>query len=471
MKKHLILTLAALGLLFATGMGFAHGFDSMSVQMGMTTSLATLVSPLLSNLGLGLASMPVMVRADDPLTLLTKELGEATAALKKEQDGLKTAHSEVMAALEKGEKLSKENAENIDKAISKANEASTNVLELSQKMDDQLKKALETPRGPLSLRGEIVKSLEGENKDRYGQFLKGDVRSLRITLKEITSADISTGVKREPFIDSLVSLERQPLRIRNLLTNVPVQSDAVKYGKQTLRTNAARIVAEGTAKPYSNYKWEDATATIETIAHLAKITLQALADAPRLAAEIEAEMRFGLAMAEEWEILNGDGTAGHLSGLIENSTAYAVPAGMDTTGILSPVDRLRVAMLQIHLAYAIPDGHVLNPINVAEIDLQRRDPDNGGGYLYSRPDGDTGTARLWRLPVVESPSMTVNEFLTGAFKYSAHLYDRQGATVAISTENDDDFEKNKATMRCESRIGLGVRRPYGLVSGPLKSGS
>jgi HK97 family phage major capsid protein len=144
---------------------------------------------------------------------------------------------------------------------------------------------------------------------------------------------------------------------------------------------------------------------------------------------------------------------------------------MDTSGILTPVDRLRVAMLQIHLAYAIPDGHVLNPINVAEIDLQRRDPDNGGGYLYSRPDGDTGVARLWRLPVVESPSMTVNEFLTGAFKYSVHLYDRQGVTVAISTENDDDFETNKATMRCESRIGLGVRRPYGLVSGSLKSGS
>ena len=67
--------------------------------------------------------------------------------------------------------------------------------------------------------------------------------------------------------------------------------------------------------------------------------------------------------------------------------------------------------------------------------------------------------------------MVVNEFLTGAFKYSAHLYVRQGATVAISTENDDDFETNKATMRCESRIGLGVRRPYGLVAGNLKGGS
>lgn len=407
---------------------------------------------------------------EEKLSGLTKSLGDATSKLEKQQTDLKEAHREVMDALSKAEKLNSEKQDNIDKALAKANETATTVIELGQKIDD-LKKTAEAPRQSASLRGEVLKSLNGENKERYGQFLKGDSRSIRLVLKEITSTDVSTGMKREDYIDSLVSLERQPLRIRNLLTVIPVQTDAVKYGKQTLRDNKARIVAEGTSKPYSNYKWENATATVETMAHLAKMTLQALADAPRLAAEIESEMRYGLALVEEDELLNGDGTTGHLSGLIQNSTAYAVPVGMETSGILTPLDRLRVAMLQIHLAYAVPDAHVLNPINVAEIDLMRRDTDGNGGYLFSRPDGDTGTARIWRLPVVESPSIDVNRFLTGAFRYSAHLYDRMGVTVAISTENDDDFETNKATMRVESRVGLGVRRSYGLVSGPLKSGS
>ena len=412
-----------------------------------------------------------MDKIEEKLEGLTKDLGEATKKLTKQQDDLKDAHKEVMGALEKAEKLAKDKQDNIDQAISKANETASVVTELSQKIDDLKKSALEGARGPLTVRGEVLKSLEGESKDRYELLKKGEARNIKIVMKDITSADVSTGMKREPYIDSLVSLERRPLRIRDLLTIVPVLSDAVKYGKQTLRDNQARIVAEGTSKPYSNYKWEDATATIETIAHLAKLTLQALADAPRLAAEVESELRFGLALAEEAEILNGDGSSGHLSGLMDNATAYAVPAGMETGNILTPIDRLRVAMLQIHLAYAVPDGHVLNPINVAEIDLIRRDPDKGGGYLFGLPDGETGTKRLWRLPVVESPSMVVNEFLTGAFKYSAHLYDRQGVSVAISTENDDDFEKSLATMRCESRIGIGVRRPYGLVAGNLKGGS
>lgn len=67
--------------------------------------------------------------------------------------------------------------------------------------------------------------------------------------------------------------------------------------------------------------------------------------------------------------------------------------------------------------------------------------------------------------------MDSNAFLVGAFKYAVNLYRRMGATVAISTENDDDFEKNLATMRCESRLAVAVRRPYAVVKGAFNAGS
>ena len=410
-----------------------------------------------------------MADNNETLESLTKELGQATAKLTKQQEELKDAHREVMKSIEDATKLDKEQRQNIDAAISKANETAQIVGELSQKMDEVKKSVVERGERP-TVRSAIMKELAGDAKQKYELLKSRDSNSMRLVLKAITTSDVSTGMKTEAYIDSLVGLERQPLRIKDLLTIIPVTSDSVKYGKQTLRDNKAKIVAETAQKPYSNYKWEAATATIETMAHLTKMTLQAVADAPRLAAEVESEMRYGLALIEEDEILNGDGTSGHLSGLIENSTAYAVPAGMATSNILTPLDRLRVAILQVHLAYAVPDAHVLNAVNMAEIDLMRRDPDQGGGYLFGNPNTQTGVATLWRLPVVESQSMTVGQFLTGAFRYSAHLYDRQMTTVQISTENDTDFELNLATMRCESRIGLGVRRSYGLVSGAL-SGS
>lgn len=404
---------------------------------------------------------------EEQLEGVVKELGEVKATLTKQQTELKTAHTEVMQAVQKGLPLAKEAQDNIDKALTKANETGAAVQELAQKMDGlqkSLKDGLSANKGPITMRQALQKSLEEDHKGKNELLAKREIRSLRLVLKDIDSAAIA-GIRPNPYQDTLVGMERQPLRVRNLLNVVPITTDSVRYGQQTVRTNNAAIVAEKGQKPYSNYAWGNRTATVEVIAHLAKLTLQAIADAPRLVAEIEAEMRFGLALAEEDELLNGDGTTGHLDGLIANATPYSPPAGMTMTNVLSPVDKLRIAILQIHLAYAAPDAHVMHPIDIANIELLRRDPDKGGGYLFGNPDSADGILRLWRLPVVESPSMDVGEFLTGAFKYAASLYQREGVTALISTENENDFELNLATMRVEERLGLAVKRPYALVHG------
>lgn len=409
----------------------------------------------------------------EELTGLAKELKDGVGNLRKQQEQLAGAQQLVLNAVEKGFKLDKETQDNIDAAITKANDQSQLINEVQQKIDDIKKSINEGAKNQplLTVRGQIEKMLGNDTGKATLEKMQSR-ESRNMVLKDvIDSGSVSTGMKREPYIDSLVSLERPALTILSLLNTVPIQTDSVKYGKQNLRTNNAAIVPEGTTKPYSEYGWTNATALVELIAHLAKMSLQALWDAPRLAAEVESEMRFGLALKEEWEVLNGDGTSGHLSGILQNATPYAVPAGMNTSGILTKLDMLRVAILQVHLANARADGMVLNPIDMAEIDLMRRDPDNGGGYLFSAPDENTGVTRLWRLPVVESASMDSNAFLVGAFKYAVNLYRRMGATVAISTENDDDFEKNLATMRCESRLAVAVRRPYAVVKGAFNAGS
>ena len=409
---------------------------------------------------------------DEELKQVVKELGEVKGSLTKQQTELKEAHRQVMDAVTKGLPLDKDSKENIDKALTKANETGAAVQELAQKMDDMQKSVKEglSHKGPVTLRDSIMKAAEG-SKESLEKLSKRDGRSsLRLVMKDIDSTAVA-GMRPNPMIDTMVNLERQPLRVRNLLNIVPVMTDSIRYGRQSVRTNAAAIVAEKAAKPYSTYAWVNETATVEVIAHLSKMTLQAIADVPRLVGEIEGEMRFGLALAEEDELLNGDGTTGHLDGLLENATPYAVPAGVITGNILGPVDRLRIAILQVHLAYAAPDAHVLHPIDITNIELTRRDPDKGGGYLFGNPDSADGILRLWRLPVVESNSMVVGNFLSGAFKYSATLYQREGVTALISTENEDDFEKNLATMRVEERLGLAVKRPYGLVHGVFTAGS
>jgi HK97 family phage major capsid protein len=118
---------------------------------------------------------------------------------------------------------------------------------------------------------------------------------------------------------------QRTLTIRDLLTVVPTNSGSVDYAKQTTRTNNAAVVAEGAAKPTSAYVWTIVNAPVRVIAHLAKLTRQAIDDVKQLQGEVEQEMRYGLGIAEETELLTGDGTGQHLSGLITNATAFSAP--------------------------------------------------------------------------------------------------------------------------------------------------
>jgi HK97 family phage major capsid protein len=406
----------------------------------------------------------------DEIKEITKSLGEAKASLEKQQTELKDAHKLAMKAVEDVKSLTVAEKANIDQALTKANETGGQVKELAQKLDDALKLIKEAPTGPVTMRMQLQKSVEAQ-KDAYDRIIKREgAGKLKLTTKAINDMAASVTLLPNRYsVDSTVSLTQQPLRVRDLLTIVPITTDSVRYAVQNVRNNQAKIVAEAAAKPYSNYAWTEATANVEVIAHLSKLTLQAIADVPRLVAEVEQEMRYGLALFEEQELLNGDGTTGHLSGLMHNATAYAVPAGVDSSLVLNQIDRLRIAQLQLQLAYAVPSGQILNPVDVANIDLIRRDPDRSGGYLFGNPNSPSAINRLWGVPTVESPSMGVGNFLMGDFGLAASLYQRESVSALISTENADDFEKNLATMRVEERLGLAVRRTWALVKGLVGS--
>jgi HK97 family phage major capsid protein len=131
------------------------------------------------------------------------------------------------------------------------------------------------------------------------------------------------------------------------------------------------------------------------------------------------------------------------------------------------IDKLRLAMLQVELAYAQTTGIVLNPISWANIELLK---DTQNRYLFANPQNTT-TGRLWGRDVVSTQAMTVGRFLVGDFAMHAQVFDRQDANVAISFENKDNFERNMATIRVEERLALAIYRPEAFVKGTLESAS
>jgi len=278
----------------------------------------------------------------------------------------------------------------------------------------------------------------------------------------------TTGVQELQRLPGLTGLPKQALRIRDLLKVTPISTNSFDYVKQATRVNAASPQIESTTKAESTYTWTSASGTVKTIAHFTNVSRQALDDVKWLRSEIDGELMYGLKLKEESEILAGDGLGQHLSGLITQATAYA---GTYNVASDTRVDRLRWALLEARLAGLNtfgPDGFVLHPVDMARIEHIKDEyggAANTGKYIIGDPISGTMVKTLWGMPVVESDSISVGQFLVGAFASGAELVDRMQATVLISFEHGTNFTDNNATILCEERIGLAVRRPGAFIQG------
>lgn len=284
-------------------------------------------------------------------------------------------------------------------------------------------------------------------------------------LKAITSLPASAGPGIFPHTQpGIIEEPLRPLTIRSLLDQGTTSSNLIEWIKELLFTNAADVVSEGAQKPESNITYEREDVPVRTIAHWIHATRQVLADFPQLMTLINGRLSYGLKIVEENQILLGDGTGENILGLIPQATAY--DTGLNRAND-TMIDIIRHAILQVRLAFYPASGIVLTPTDWHNIELTK---DNENRYLMAQPQGIL-PPMLWGRPVVESDGMPDDQFLVGAFRLAATLFDREQATIAVSTEDRDNFIKNMVTILCEERIALAVARPAAFVHGSFPAGS
>lgn len=391
---------------------------------------------------------------------LTRELTTKVGEVKSLSSDMKEMHTEFKSKLEKGELLSPELKAAIDKAIggyNTTNESITAIKGMVTELEQKLSAERKSSEPEMTSWGKQFVESTGYKSAADG---RGSRRgSISAEVKSVTST-AAGGLIRSLRETDIVNLVRERRVVRDLLNTVAINTSSVDYAIQTTRTNNAAPVAEAAAKPYSDFAWSSATVVVRTLAHLAKITRQAMDDAPRLMGEIDAEMRYGLGYVEERQFLYGAGTGQNLHGIMPQATAFASPGAL-TVPFASRIDVLRLAMLQAAIALLPADGIVLNDIDWAAIELTKTED---GAYLFANPQG-TVTPRMWNLPVINTPAMDADDFLVGGFRMGATVYDRMAVEVLVSTENADDFEKNLATMRAEERVAIAVKRPGAFIKG------
>jgi HK97 family phage major capsid protein len=302
--------------------------------------------------------------------------------------------------------------------------------------------------------------------EQWKEFAKraGSLRCsmMPFKVKNITTVTGGAGAFPE-FLPTPVIPPFQPLTIRDLLDHGTTESNLIEWVKETLFTNAAAPVSEGALKPQSDITYDRVSIPVRTLAHWIKASKQILADFKQLMTLIDGRMRFGLKLVEEREILYGDGTGDHLFGLIPQATAYsgAYHRATDTR-----IDVIRHAMLQVNLAFYPATGICMSPHDWHDLEITK---DSLGRYMIANPTQST-PGMLWGLPVAQAYSMAPGEFLVGAMKLCATLFDREDAQLLVSNEDQDNFVRNLVTVLEEERIALAVSRPQALIHGFIPSG-
>ncbi len=385
------------------------------------------------------------------------QVKEINAALKGIGDQIKSQAEATEKQIKASGTMSEETRAKVDELLIKQGELNARLGEAEQKLVNA-SRGQQHQEEPQKSVGALVIESE-EMKDMNSSF-RGS-RRVSVPRAAITTATGGSLVAPQR-LDTIAAPPPRRLTIRDLVAPGTTESNSIEYIRETGFTNNARTVAENTAKPYSDLTFALATANVRTIAHLFKASRQMLDDAKALKSYIDGRARYGLMMAEEAQLLYGSGTGANLQGLMTVAQLYAAPTGVTVVGE-QRIDRLRLALLQAELAEFPSDGIVLNPIDWAAIELTK---DGEGRYIIGQPQDGT-TPRLWNRPVVSTQAMTQDDFLVGAFKLGAQIYDRMEIEVLISTENDKDFENNMATIRAEERLAFAIYREEAFVTGPL----
>jgi HK97 family phage major capsid protein len=272
-----------------------------------------------------------------------------------------------------------------------------------------------------------------------------------------------------PYRVGVIPQHFPPLVMRDVVPVIPLDgTNAVEYVRENWLLQADYQVNEGDKKSQSGVTYTDYTAAVRTIAHFVKVSRQMATDVPFIMTTIEQRLGLGCALKEDKEILFGDNTAGHLWGLMPQATPLASIWTMPATGnTFNSLDEINIAETHIELQFYMPNAIILNPTDEAKMEMLKT---TFGSYvLNDRSPREDGIMRLWGLPVVTTPNMTVGSFLVGAFPGQCALFDRETVTVEIAFQNEDDFVRNLITLRAEERVAFAVFVPTAFVAGPFQT--
>ncbi|MEW1820462.1 phage major capsid protein [Arthrobacter sp. NPDC080031] len=194
-------------------------------------------------------------------------------------------------------------------------------------------------------------------------------------------------------------------------------------------------------------------ATAQKVGIFSSVTDELTKDFGDFISYLQSELVRLIIDTENYQLLNGNGTAPNLKGLLQTpgllTRAKGSEASIDTI-------ELAVADLRNGPSYCEPDVIVLHPNDWS---LIRRTKATGtGNYLLGNP-GDSPVSDIWGIQVVTTTQIPQGTGLLMNTELIGVAYVREGVTISMSNSNNADFTSGKVAVRADERLALAVARP------------
>lgn len=275
------------------------------------------------------------------------------------------------------------------------------------------------------------------------------------------------------YLPGIVDIRYAPLSVAQLFAQGATTSPIVSYVKEATETQGAAATVEKARKGQADATFARVNEQVGKVTAFFKITDEMMQDVAQAESFLSNRLIAQVGREEEDESLNGGGYPSLAGILGRTGKQAAISAG--TTGTLANPMLLAEAIhrqrtLIRTTAFVEPDAVVVNPLDWEYLELAK---DGNSQYFSGGPfsgsygnGGYSNVAALWGLKVVQSPRIAAGTCLVGGFQEGGQFFRRQGITVEMANQNEDDFVNNLITVRAESRSALAIYRPgaFGTVT-------
>jgi len=304
---------------------------------------------------------------------------------------------------------------------------------------------------PLSLGELFVKhpayAKRGRGRDILVDLPEVDLKALMVKATMTTTAGFPPETTRTGRVVGYAV--RRPM-VADLLPQTTTDQSAIVYMEETTFTNAAAPTAEGGAYPESALAYTERSETVRKISTFLPVTDEQMEDVAQVQALIDNRLLLMLRLAEEDQLLTGNGTAPNLTGFLSKPGVQAQAVGSD------PVpDAIYKAMTLVRAGgFAEPTALVIHPNGWQDIRLMRT---TDGLYIWGNPS-ERGPESVWGLPSVITTAMPEDTALLGDFALYAELFRKRGVTIKVSDSHADFFINGKQAIRADERVALAIYR-------------